>query len=581
VSEIPSTWTTTTIDELTVGIEQRIPIESEAFTYIDIASIDRESKRIVNPQRLIGKDAPSRARKVVQTGDILVSMTRPNLNAVTHITSEFNGQIASTGFDVLRAPEIDARWLFYIVRTRDFVERMSELVQGALYPAVRSKDVRSFKVPLAPLPEQKRIADKLDNLLARVDACRERLDRVPLILKRFRQSVLAAATSGQLTEEWREKNPDVETGNKILRRILSERKKKWEEAELAKIRAKGKEQEEGKWKTRYKEPIGIDSKDLEQLVVGVLPETWTWASADQLATTITDGEHITPKRSDAGVYLLSARNIQDGWISYDNVDYISENTHKILKQRLTIMEGDVLMSCSGTLGRSCVAPKLPEFSLVRSVAVLKPVLPMGNFISYSIRSEAIQRQIDSKKTQTAQANIFQNKIRTFAFPLPPFEEQEEIVRRVETLFAFANRLEARLEAARKRTERLMPTTLAKAFRGELAPQDPNDEPASALLERIRMARQRGNVMNIDVTLPMLQLNAEARQTREVAMLELSQIQPNHLTALLKGKGRLTPKSLYQMSQLRIDDFYEQLRSEETEGLLREVREGNESYLEAT
>jgi type I restriction enzyme, S subunit len=202
IEDLPEQWIITTIDQVTINILQRQPQQDESFFYIDIGSIDREQKQIVTPQKMLGQDAPSRARKVVHTGDVLVSTIRPNLNAVAMVAAELNNQIASTGFDVLRAPNIDPRWLFYIVRTTDFVQTMSELVQGALYPAIRSKDVRSFEIPIAPLNEQKRIADKLDRLLAKVDNCRERLDRIHHMLKLFRRSILDLATSGQLTEDW-------------------------------------------------------------------------------------------------------------------------------------------------------------------------------------------------------------------------------------------------------------------------------------------------------------------------------------------------------------------------------------------
>ena len=197
MSELPKSWAATTLGNVSQDCAQRIPADDELFQYIDIASIDRDKKTVTSPQVLLGKDAPSRARKHVAESDVLVSMTRPNLNAVALVPKPLNGQIASTGFDVLRATEIDPRWIFYTVRSANFVERMCELVQGALYPAVRGKDIRGYEIPLAPLPEQKRIADKLDSVLGRVDACRDRLDRLPALLKRFRQSILAAATSGR------------------------------------------------------------------------------------------------------------------------------------------------------------------------------------------------------------------------------------------------------------------------------------------------------------------------------------------------------------------------------------------------
>lgn len=205
---IPNRWCAVSIGEITRDTEQRVPSAREQFTYIDIASVNRDTKAIESPQRLLGADAPSRARKAVRAGDVLVSMTRPNLNAVAMVPPTLDGQIASTGFDVLRGEGVDPRWLLYLVRSTEFVQNMSDLVQGALYPAIRSKDIRGFRVPLAPLPEQKRIADKLDTLLARVDACRARLDRVPALLKRFRQAALAAAMSGTLSAEWRERNPN-------------------------------------------------------------------------------------------------------------------------------------------------------------------------------------------------------------------------------------------------------------------------------------------------------------------------------------------------------------------------------------
>jgi len=167
---LPSSWVTAPLGAFTLDCGQRVPEEAEEFKYIDIGSINRETKRIETPQQLLGKDAPSRARKHVKAGDVLVSMTRPNLNAVAFVPDELDGQIASTGFDVLRASfGIEHRWVSYLVRTDAFVEAMSELVQGALYPAVRPRDIRGFEAPLAPSNEQKRIADKLDAVLARVE----------------------------------------------------------------------------------------------------------------------------------------------------------------------------------------------------------------------------------------------------------------------------------------------------------------------------------------------------------------------------------------------------------------------------
>lgn len=143
------------------------------FTYIDISSIDSTLKRIVEPKRILGADAPSRARQLVRTGDILVSTTRPNLNAVALITEEFDGAVCSTGFCVLRpGSALVPPYLFAFVQSAGFVETLSDLVKGALYPAVTDGQVLSQMIPLPPLPEQKRIAALLTEQLAAVDHAR-------------------------------------------------------------------------------------------------------------------------------------------------------------------------------------------------------------------------------------------------------------------------------------------------------------------------------------------------------------------------------------------------------------------------
>ncbi len=186
--------------------------------------------------------------------------------------------------------------------------------------------------------------------------------------------------------------------------------------------------------------------------------------------------------------LLSARNVQDGYLSLEKVDFIPEHVYRALTRRLRVEPGDVLMSCSGSIGRSCVVPPNLEFALVRSVAVLKPLLDMGRFLSYMIRSPMVQSQILEKKTQTAQANIFQAQIRSLAFPIPPLAEQHRIVAEIERRLSVVDDLDAAVAANLKRTERLRQAILRRAFAGQLVPQDPNDEPAKVLLDRIRSER---------------------------------------------------------------------------------------------
>ena len=165
-------------------------------------------------------------------------------------------------------------------------------------------------------------------------------------------------------------------------------------------------------------------------------------------------------------------------------------------------------------------------------------------------------------------NLNQRILLALRIALPSLGKQQAIVRQVEALFAYADRLEARYAAARAQLERLTPALLAKAFRGELVPQDPDDEPASALFERIRAARAAAQPK------PRSRQGA-GRQTKtqktEVLMLNRQHITDAHLCTILRERGPLTAEALWSASQLDIDDFYDQLRDEEARGLLNERR----------
>ncbi|MGE3074477.1 MAG: restriction endonuclease subunit S [Dehalococcoidia bacterium] len=430
--ELPDGWEASTIGDVTDRAGQRVPEPAEQFHYIDIGSIDRQTKRIVSPQALAGEIAPSRARQVVQAGDVLVSMTRPNLNAVAMVSTELEGQIASTGFDVLRAVEVDPRWIFAAVRTPAFVTSMTELVQGALYPAVRPRDVRGFQLPIPPLNEQKRIADKLDALVAWVDACRERLDRIPGILKRFRQSVLAAATSGELTADWREERG---LGMDWISSTFGE------QGEVS----------GGLTKNSRRESLPLKRKYLR--VANVY--------ADRLELSDVQEIGLTQQEFDKTRLLVGDVLIVEGNGSRDQIG------------RAALWNGEV-PDCSH------------QNHLIRwrsSESVL-PRFAVAWLLSPNGRSLLVERA----STTTGLYTLSVSKVASIPIGVPTVAEQAEIIRRMDVLFADLGRLESTFTEALKHTESLTPAFFAKAFRGELVNQDPEDEPASVLLERIRAAR---------------------------------------------------------------------------------------------
>lgn len=518
---MPSTWERVPLSSITEGASQRIPSANERITYIDIGSVDRNSKAIVAPQRLSGANAPSRARKQVMHGDTLVSMTRPNLNAVALVPAELDGEIASTGFDVLRPLEgIDPRWIAYLVRTKAFVEAMSSVVQGALYPAVRSKDVRAYDVPLAPSAEQTRIADQLDKLLARIQACNDRLDAIPALLKRFRQAVVAAGATGNITSDWRNDTENIQFP--------------WQQVRVS---------------------------DAGRVQLG-----------RQRAPKYHSGEHMRP--------YLRVQNVFEARLDLSDVMEMDFPPEDFEKYRL--YPGDILLNEGQSpeyLGRPAIyRGELPGACFTNTLIRFQPHSHVVSEFALIVFRHQMHtgRYIREGKITTNIAHLGANRFSNVEFPLPTIEEQAEIVRRVDALFKLADRIEARYTATQAQAQRLTPLLLDKAFRGELVPQDNNDESAAALLERIRTIRAEHSVK------PKIRTRRRAQHQAEVIMLNPTQIARDHLTAILRRqKGlRLDAKDLWRESQLDIPDFYEQLKREADEGLLREVKQETRSFLEA-
>lgn len=256
------------------SVEQTGPTSD--FVYVDISSIDRETKKIIEAKTLTLSQAPSRAKQHLRAGDVLVSMTRPNLNAVALVPEQLDGAIGSTGFHVLRSRWLRPEFLLRLVQSQRFVDEMSALVQGALYPAVRPKDIAAFTFSFETPTQQTRIVAKLEELLTDLDAGVAELKAAQKKLGQYRQSLLKAAVEGALTAEWRAKNTPAESGARLLDRILQERRARWEAKQLAKFAEQGKTPPKD-WQKKYPEPVQPDTTDLPELPAG-----WVWATLSQV-----------------------------------------------------------------------------------------------------------------------------------------------------------------------------------------------------------------------------------------------------------------------------------------------------------
>ncbi|MBS0513781.1 MAG: restriction endonuclease subunit S [Proteobacteria bacterium] len=217
----------------------------------------------------------------------------------------------------------------------------------------------------------------------------------------------------------------------------------------------------------------------------IIPPTWMWRSVSELSAKVTDGVHKKPTYIDNGVPFLTVGNLTAGpGIDFSTTRFVSEDDHAEYCKRTYPERDDILVTKDGTLGVVRRIETDQPFSIFVSLALVKLVdKRQSPYVSLALASPHLQIQM--KGVGTGLQHIHLTDLRKDLLPLPPLDEQAEIVRRVESLFAFADRLEARLQTAQSATERLTPALLAKAFRGELVPQDPNDEPASELLRRLQ------------------------------------------------------------------------------------------------
>jgi len=403
-------------------------------------------------------------KKVAIKDDVLVSVRAP-VGPTNLAPSEC---AIGRGLAALRPLNgADPKYFLYLIRR--YEDKLASLGTGTTFEAISGDTLKNFIVPIAPPNQQKLIVAKIEELFSHIDSGIDALKKAKQLLKQYRQSVLKAAVTGELTRVWREANKDkLEPASKLLERILKERRQKWEEQQLKQFKANGKIPKSDKWKEKYKEAIIPNNSDFSEISSYELPQEWCLMTADQLTYFLTDGEHATPPRTNDGIPLLSARNVQNGWLSYEKIDHVSVETHEKLCERLKVEHGDILLSCSGTVGRSCVVPENSNFSLVRSVAVLRSVLDNGVFISLCFRSGFLLTQIERKKTQTAQANIFQGKIKTLLFPVPPISEQEEIVHQVDEMLESINRLESEIDIQTLKAENNKQSILASAFSGGMS-----------------------------------------------------------------------------------------------------------------
>ncbi len=458
------------------------------FVYIDISSIDRETKKIADPKPMALLQAPSRAKQLLKTGDVLVSMTRPNLNAVALVPQQLDRAIGSTGFHVLRSRWLNPAFLLALVQTQSFVDAMSAVVQGALYPAVRPRDIAAYPFKFETPAQQARIVAKLEELLSDLDAGVAELKAAQKKLAQYRQSLLKAAVEGALTAEWRAQHTPTETGAQLLERILTERRTRWEAKQLAKFKEQGKAPPKD-WQKKYTEPVKPDTADLPQL-----PVDWAWVSLDALVIDgPQNGLYLPAELYGSGTPILRIDDYQIGWHrARSALNLVSADAATC--ETYSLAAGDLIINRVNSmthLGKSLLAGEHLEGVLFESNMMRIELTPavVGEFVASYLGAEVGRARLtQDAKWAVNQASINQQDVRRTPVPLPPVLEQHAIAEALGEQLQATKDQSVAIDISLNQCTAQRQNILRAAFAGQLVPQDPNDEPASVLLARIRAER---------------------------------------------------------------------------------------------
>ena len=426
------------------------------------------------------------------SGNVIMAKITPCMeNGKTCVVPPLPGAacFGSTEFHVVRAESgIEARWIAnYLLQHSTRHDAQRQMMGGVGQMRVPAGFLEALQLPVPPAQEQCRILENTDELLSDLDAAMVALKRAQAKLKHYRAAVLKAAVEGSITAEWRATHPTTEPATALLTRVLAERRRRWEGTQLKKFKESGKAPPKD-WKTRYKEPPPPSTHRLP-----TLPGGWSWASADQLCFQINDGEHIQPPYKPVGLPMLTAKNVRNGFVDFGNIGFISESDFDACLKRCAPAEHDVLIvSVGATTGRAAIVGACEPFAIVRSVLLLKPIFA-PRFLLRWIQSPWCQTYIRRASGSSAQAHLYIADTKNIPVPLPPLLEQEAIIECVDDQISVIDHLESDLEAKLNSAQTLCQSILRHAFTGQLVPQDPEDDPASKLLERIaadRAERQR-------------------------------------------------------------------------------------------
>lgn len=421
--EVPENWVWVRLGDVNKYISKSVNPISEPDKIFELYSVPSMVDNY--PEIIAGSDIGSSKQSVCKK-DVLLCKINPRINRVWKV-SQFtdNELIASSEWIIIRNNHIDANYLMYCFQSKYFREFMLSNVSGVGGSLMRAqpKYVQTYPIPLPPLSEQQRIVERIEELFAKLDEAKERLQEVADSFAVRKAAILHKAFTGELTKQWRREN-------------------------------------------------------------GVSDESWENVSLDSVCKSIYDGDHMPPPKSETGIPFLVISNVNTGFISFEKCRFVPEEYYDGLSETRTPEIGDILYTIVGSYGIPVMVDTDKKFCFQRHMALLKPKDIYNRFLWRQLQTQSFFEQATSIATGTAQLTVPIKGLRKLIVKCPTLPEQHEIVRLIDDLLARERAAQQATEQALASIELMKKSILARAFRGELGTNKASEESALELLRQV-------------------------------------------------------------------------------------------------
>ena len=414
----------------------------------------------------------------------------------------YRGYMGSTFKIINIAANADEMYIRYFIDHNR--ERLRNSKVGSAIPHLNKDLFFDLKLPFPPLNEQKRIVSHIESFFAKLDEAKEKAQEVVDCFETRKAAILCKAFSGELTAKWREEHD-------------------------------------------------------------VASNTWTTKSLEDVCKSIYDGDHMPPPKSENGIPFLVISNVNTGYLSFEDTRFVPKEYYDNITDTRKPQKGDVLYTLVGSYGIPVVVDTDKAFCFQRHMALLKPLSIDTYFLWYLLQTQEIYQKASAIAKGVAQITVPIKGLRAMQFSCPSIEEQQEVVRLLDTLIKKELRVKEAAEVVIEQIDIMKKAILARAFRGELGTNDPTEASAIELIKQIIEEK-----IKIEESKPKRTL----LKRKEVSFVAKT------ILEALKSSEKLTPEKLKAETALEIDDFYDQLKVLIDDGQIREIRIDGESYLEA-